>query len=143
MSKRRDFLSVLFRFWGMLTVVPFGTVIMRFISPVKGNEIVRQSMRVAAIADIAQNSAKIVRFNREPVIIVHTENGQFKAFSARCTHLGCIVEFKTDEGAPHFACNCHQSQFDIDGKNFAGPAPRPLTPLKVSILETSIVVTKV
>jgi cytochrome b6-f complex iron-sulfur subunit len=142
-ANRRDFLSMLLRFWGALTVVPFGTVVMKFVSPVKGSETIRESMKVAAVDDIAQNSAKIVRFNRDPVIVVHTESGQFKAFSARCTHLGCIVQFKTDEGAPHFTCNCHQSQFDINGRNFAGPAPRPLTPLKVSIQDSSVLVTRV
>jgi cytochrome b6-f complex iron-sulfur subunit len=140
---RRDFLSLLLRLWSMFAVVPVGNVILRFIAPLKNNDFARESLRVGGVADILQNSAKIVRFNKDPVIVVRTEQGQFKAFSARCTHLGCIVQFKTDDGPPHFACNCHQSQFDINGNNFAGPAPRPLTALKVSVVDSSIIVTKV
>lgn len=141
--RRRDFLSALTNLWALVTLIPFIDVVLRFLSPVAGNEVTRETIRVASVMDIALNSAKIVRFNRDPVIVVHTESGQFKAFSARCTHLGCVVQFKPDGGAPHFACNCHGSQFDINGKNIAGPAPRPLTPFKVNVQETSILVTRV
>ncbi len=141
--RRRDFLSALTNVWALLTLVPVVDVILKFVSPISRDEVIRETIRVAAVTDIAINSAKIVRYNRDPVIVVHTENGQFKAFSARCTHLGCVVQFKPDGGAPHFACNCHGSQFDINGKNFAGPAPRPLTPFKVNVQENSILVTRV
>jgi cytochrome b6-f complex iron-sulfur subunit len=142
-SKRRDFLGLLLKGWAVLTVIPFGTVILKFVSPVKTKDLDRETIRVASVADIAPNTAKIIRFNKEPVIVVHTESGQFKAFSARCTHLGCVVQFKADEGAPHFSCNCHGSQFDITGKNIAGPAPRPLVPLKVNVQESDVLVTKI
>lgn len=140
---RRDFLSALIKFWSVLSVVPFGTVALKFLSPVRDLSIVRETIRVAAVSDIAENTAKIVRFNKDPVIVVHTVGGQFKAFSARCTHLGCVVQFKGDEGPPHFDCNCHGSQFDMNGMNIAGPAPKPLSPLKVTIEESSLLVTKV
>lgn len=143
LPRRRDFLTTVTKFWALLTLVPFIEVVLKFVSPVRGPEVVRETIRVASVSDIALNSAKIVRFNKDPVIVVHTQGGQFKAFSARCTHLGCVVQFKPDEGAPHFSCNCHGSQFDINGKNIAGPAPRPLTPLKVSIQESSVLVTRV
>jgi cytochrome b6-f complex iron-sulfur subunit len=138
---RRDFLSKLLSFWSLVTVIPFGTAVVKYVTPVEKNIKIRESLRVASVDDIAINNAKIVRFNKEPVIIVHTKTGQFKAFSARCTHLGCIVQFKS-EGTPHFACNCHGSQFDINGNNIAGPAPRPLVPFKATVDKTSIIVSK-
>jgi Rieske Fe-S protein len=131
------------KLWSSWTLVPFGMGVLKFLSPLKSNEVARESMRVAGVNDIVENTAKIVRFNKDPIIIVHTAHGQFKAFSARCTHLGCVVQFKADEGAPRFDCNCHGSQFDIDGKNIAGPAPRPLTPLKISIQESNLFVTRI
>ena len=143
MVPRRRFLAVMTKFWALATVVPIVDVVVKFIIPVKSTEALRETIRAGSVSDIALNSAKIVRFNKDPVIVVRTLSGQFKAFSARCTHLGCVVQFKPDDGAPHFVCNCHGSQFDINGKNIAGPAPRPLTPFKVSIDETSILVTKV
>ena len=139
---RRDFLSRLLNFWSLVTVIPIGTAIIRYVTPIQRDVDVRESLRVASVQDIEKNSAKIVRFNKEPIIIVHTRTGQFKAFSARCTHLGCIVQFKS-EGTPHFACNCHGSQFDINGNNIAGPAPRPLSPFKAKVDKSSIVISRV
>ncbi|MBS3760776.1 Rieske 2Fe-2S domain-containing protein [Halodesulfurarchaeum sp.] len=50
-----------------------------------------------------------------PTIEEMTANG-YVAYSAVCTHLGCTVEWKTDEttptGTPTDLCNCHGSQFD-------------------------------
>lgn len=55
--------------------------------------------------------------------IVHDDKGIY-AQSAICTHLGCTVNWQSDEKEYH--CPCHGSIFDKDGKNIAGPAPRPL-----------------
>jgi Rieske Fe-S protein len=52
------------------------------------------------------------------------------AFSAVCPHLGCSVN-ATAEGA--FACPCHTSAFDPEGKRKSGPAPRDLDPLATRI----------
>jgi cytochrome b6-f complex iron-sulfur subunit len=48
---------------------------------------------------------------------------------ARCTHLGCTVNWFPGLGI--FKCPCHGSQFYSNGVNFAGPAPRPLDRLKI------------
>jgi cytochrome b6-f complex iron-sulfur subunit len=140
-STRRDFLSSLVGLWSIATAIPVVNAVLRFVTPPVSKEVARESLRVASMNDLAVNSAKIVRFNKDPVILVHTLSGQFRAFSARCTHLGCIVQFHP-EGDPHFACNCHGSQFDINGKNIAGPAPAPLTPLRVRIEESSVLISK-
>jgi len=140
---RRDFLGKLLGAWSLLAAVPVGSMILQYLAPLKSKETLKESLRVAAVGDIEAGTAKIVRFNKEPVIVVHTGTGQFKAFSARCTHLGCIVKYDTDGGWPHLHCNCHGSEFDMNGKNVAGPAPKPLAPLKVSVQESSIIVSRV
>ncbi len=48
--------------------------------------------------------------------------GRFTALSLVCTHQRCPVE-PAGEG---FRCPCHGSQYDREGRNIAGPAPRPL-----------------
>jgi Rieske Fe-S protein len=141
-TSRRGVLTMLLEMWSVLTVVPFATALVKYITPVKNAELQRETVRVANVGDIAMNSAKIVKFNRQPVIVVHTASGQFKALSARCTHLGCIVQYQPGP-SPHFSCNCHGSQFDINGKNIAGPAPKPLSPFRVTIQESTIVVSTV
>jgi cytochrome b6-f complex iron-sulfur subunit len=63
-----------------------------------------------------------------PALLVHGENG-FTALSLVCTHLGCTVE-SLPEG---FACPCHGSRFDLEGKVKRGPASKPLVALRVEI----------
>jgi Rieske Fe-S protein len=48
-------------------------------------------------------------------------------FSPICPHLGCRYNY--DANANKFACPCHGSQFDNQGKHIAGPAARGLDPL--------------
>ena len=57
----------------------------------------------------------------------------FRAFSAVCTHLGCITRFQPDRNI--IACPCHGSQFNLSGDVVAGPAPRPLRWLQMSLSE--------
>lgn len=141
---RRDFLARVLAAWSFLTAVPFVAGVLRFISPVPSRESgARESLTLAAINDLPPDSSKIFRFNKEPVILVHTQSGQFKAFSARCTHLGCIVQYMSDGHAPHFSCNCHGSEFDMNGKNITGPASYPLVPFRVSLQDSSVVVSKI
>jgi len=66
-----------------------------------------------------------------PALLLHTESG-FSALSLTCTHLGCTVE-QTVDG---FACPCHASRFDADGKVTHGPASQSLRALRVEVTET-------
>lgn len=43
---------------------------------------------------------------------------------ARCTHLGCTPDWLPQNN--EFHCPCHGSEYDSEGINFAGPAPRPM-----------------
>jgi cytochrome b6-f complex iron-sulfur subunit len=61
---------------------------------------------------------------QQKVFIVRAKEGFFYAISAVCTHLGCITNWKPDQGI--IACPCHGSKFNTDGTKIAGPAPRPL-----------------
>lgn len=44
--------------------------------------------------------------------------------NSRCTHLGCTVNWKTEDGV--FLCPCHDAKFDAAGTVLDGPPPRPL-----------------
>jgi cytochrome b6 len=71
--------------------------------------------------DVAPNSAEISRFGSRPGILVRTATGEFRAFSAACTHLGCIVQYRGDIG--HIWCACHNGHFDLNGQQIEGPPP--------------------
>lgn len=73
-----------------------------------------------------------VTLNKEQkVYIVRAKEGYLYALSAVCTHLGCITNWKSEEGI--IACPCHGSKFDMEGKKFAGPAPRSLPRLSMTL----------
>jgi cytochrome b6-f complex iron-sulfur subunit len=64
--------------------------------------------------------------------------------SAICTHLGCTPDWKESENK--FKCPCHGSGYDPEGRNYEGPAPRPMDRAKVEldpegqiVVDTSVV----
>ena len=60
----------------------------------------------------------------EQSVWIVREEEHIYAIHAKCTHLGCTPNWFADEGV--FKCPCHGSQFNSNGVNFTGPAPRPL-----------------
>ena len=91
-------------------------------------------------ADIAPNSAKAFRFGNKPGLLVRTETGELRAFSAVCTHLECTVQYRDD--ISHIWCACHNGHFDLTGRNVQGPPPRPLDVFDVNVRGDEIVVSK-
>jgi Rieske Fe-S protein len=86
---------------------------------------------VGKAEDLPIGTGKVVAMGSSPVIVVDTENG-IKAFSAVCTHLGCIVEF--DPTIKHIVCPCHDGHFNpASGAVLSGPPPQPLKPVTVTV----------
>ena len=69
----------------------------------------------------------------QKVYIVRAREGYFYALSAVCTHLGCITNWKSEEGI--IACPCHGSKFNNEGKKIIGPAPRSLERFMITLDE--------
>lgn len=67
----------------------------------------------------------------QKVFIVRAKEGYFYTLSAVCTHLGCIANWKAEDGI--VACPCHGSKFDREGNVITGPAPRPLPRFAMSL----------
>jgi Rieske Fe-S protein len=73
----------------------------------------------------------------QQVVVTQPAKGEFKAFSAVCTHMSCLVNSVSD-GEIH--CPCHGSVYSIkDGSVLGGPAPQPLPPVKISVEGAEIV----
>lgn len=90
--------------------------------------------------EVAPNSAKVFKFGSQAGILVRTASGEFRAFSALCTHLGCIVQHRPDIG--HIWCACHNGHFDLNGINIQGPPPTPLERYAVNVRGDQIVVSR-
>ncbi len=76
------------------------------------------------VSQLPAGSGVVFALGTKPAILVHTPDGAWRAFSARCTHLSCTVRYRED--AAMLWCPCHDGRFDLTGKNVGGPPPRPL-----------------
>lgn len=92
------------------------------------------------LSDLAVMSGRIFKFGNQPGILVRTESGELRAFSARCTHLDCIVQYRADLN--EIWCACHNGHFDLNGRNISGPPPEPLSAYEVRLRGEDIVVSK-
>jgi Rieske Fe-S protein len=89
---------------------------------------------LAATGDIPVGGGKI--FDTQLTVVTQPTAGEFKAFSAVCTHMGCTVNQIADG---RIDCPCHGSEYSItDGAVLAGPAPRPLPAKTIKITGDSI-----
>jgi Rieske Fe-S protein len=87
---------------------------------------------IAKASDIPVGSGVIVG----DVVVTQPAAGDFKGFSAICTHAGCTVSEVADGT---INCPCHGSRFNLDGSVAKGPAQQPLKPETVSLQGDSIV----
>jgi Rieske Fe-S protein len=75
-------------------------------------------------------------FTAQKVVVTQPAANEFKAFSAVCTHMGCIVN-KISNGT--IDCPCHGSQYSIkNGDVVGGPAPNPLPSQAIKITGNDI-----
>jgi Rieske Fe-S protein len=70
-------------------------------------------------------------FTDQKVVVTQPTQGEFKAFSAVCTHRGCTVNEVADGT---IECGCHGSKFKIaDAGVVNGPATEPLPPAQITV----------
>jgi Rieske Fe-S protein len=90
---------------------------------------------LAQTSDVPVGGGKIL--SDKKIVITQPKAGSFDAFSAVCTHQGCIVG---DVSGGTINCPCHGSKFSIaNGSVVQGPATSPLPPVSIKVQGTSIV----
>jgi Rieske Fe-S protein len=90
---------------------------------------------LATTAEVPEGGGKII--DGKNIVVTQPQAGSFKAFTAVCTHQGCIVNSVADGTID---CPCHGSKFSIkDGSVVNGPATSPLAPVTIKVEGTSIV----
>ncbi len=122
------------------SIVSFLYPIIGFILPPKTRASASESHEAGNPEDLRPNSGTVFQFGSQPAILVRTPEGDLRAFSAVCPHLGCTVRYQAESKV--IWCPCHNGIFDLHGRNIGGPPPRPLPEFKVNIRNGKVVVSK-
>ncbi|PKH41868.1 Rieske (2Fe-2S) protein [Nocardioides alpinus] len=84
---------------------------------------------LASAADVPVGGCFVVAASK--IVVTQPTEGDFKAFTAVCTHQGCVVESSSDGDIP---CPCHGSTFSLeDGSPLSGPASSPLAAVEIAV----------
>ena len=126
-SNRRDFLDQIALASLGIAAVGGLRVLIGYLSP---NVLFEPPTRFRAGAPDSYPVNSVTFIADQLVYIVRSQQGMW-ALSAICTHLGCITQWKPE--ADMVACPCHGSKFTKDGVRIAGPAPRPLPHLSLTL----------
>jgi Rieske Fe-S protein len=87
-----------------------------------------------ATSDVPVGGGVVVK--DDEVVVTQPTEGDFKCFTAICTHQGCVVG-KVEDG--RIKCGCHGSQFSIeDGSVLEGPADEPLEEVPFEVTDGQI-----
>ncbi|MCL5774182.1 MAG: ubiquinol-cytochrome c reductase iron-sulfur subunit [Firmicutes bacterium] len=105
--------------------------------PARSMDIANKPMLAGSVSEIPAGKSKELLYGNTAVLVINVK-GEFKAFNAKCTHLGCIVKWSESKGV--FICPCHNGTFDTNGNVVSGPPPRPLGRIAVQVKEDKIYV---
>lgn len=121
---------------GFLGLGSLGTRFLQFLYPVVPPETVVE-IPVVRRDQIPLGGGVVVKV---PVghIALARAGDEVRAFSAVCTHLGCIVRWEPP--MDHFYCACHKGMFDREGRVAGGPPPRPLERYPVEVRDGHVFV---
>jgi cytochrome b6-f complex iron-sulfur subunit len=141
MSRRR-LISYLLGFSVIATVGGVLTPIIGYLwPPSRASGGRRDRVQVGTNLDFPAGQGKVIPVNDKPVILVNTPQGGLKAYSAICTHLGCIVEW--DQNRQFILCPCHDGRFNpVNGAVISGPPPAPLPPLALTVEDDAVYVSE-
>ena len=113
---------------------------LQFILPPKLSEAVLSSVVAGKVDELPPNTGKIFKFGSRPGLLIRLPSGEYRAFSAVCSHLQCTVQYRGD--LSQVWCACHNGRYNLNGEVLSGPPPAPLEVYSVTIREDEIVVSK-
>jgi cytochrome b6-f complex iron-sulfur subunit len=128
---RRTFLDALLAVGFVSTAVAIAYPVASYLIPPPTGEPATNSVVAGKAAAITANSGIIIPFGSKPAIVLRTPEGELRAFTAVCTHLGCTVQYKADTS--QIWCACHNGLYDLAGNVVSGPPPRPLERFTVNL----------
>lgn len=137
---RRSVLNWLLATWGGGILGAVLYPIARYLAPPDTPEAAALSVSAGSARTLPPNTGRVVPFGSQPAIVLRTPGGELRAFTATCTHLDCTVQYRPD--LQRIWCACHDGQYDLNGRNVAGPPPRPLEAYDVNVKDDEIVIAR-
>jgi glycine/D-amino acid oxidase-like deaminating enzyme/nitrite reductase/ring-hydroxylating ferredoxin subunit len=80
-------------------------------------------------ADLPAGEGGVISSGFKKIAVYRDYDNSLTAFSAVCPHLGCIINWNSDEKS--FDCPCHGSRFAVDGTVINGPADKNLAKINI------------
>ncbi len=137
---RRRLVKILLGGGLFASIVSFLYPVLRYLVPPAVADLGGDEVVAAKTGELKPNSSKIFRFGNHPALLLLTAEGEYRALSATCTHLSCTVQYRTD--LHQVWCACHNGLYDLNGRNVAGPPPRPLDVFQVHVRGDEVVVSR-
>ncbi len=88
------------------------------------------AVAVGLLDALPPGQGQMVTGAHRPFWLVRSKEGELVALPAVCTHRRCILQWN---GGSELICPCHQGSFDLNGNVRAGPPPRALDKLAVTV----------
>jgi len=139
-QSRRRWISLLLGSGVLASIASFVYPAIRYMIPPPVGESTSRSVVAANVNELKNNSGKIFKFGSKPALLIRTPDGDYRAFTAVCTHLNCTVQYRGD--MHQIWCACHNGFYDLAGRTVSGPPPRPLETFQVNVQGEDIVVTR-
>jgi len=139
-QKRRTLIQILLGSGFTGSIAAFLYPAVKFMMPPEISEAAVNEVTAGKVEDLQPNSARIFKFGNRPGILIRNEEGQWRAFSAICTHLNCTVQYRRE--TRQIWCACHNGLFDLQGRVVSGPPPGPLEEFKVNVRGDDVVVSR-
>ncbi len=143
---RSDFLKIIVglfaALWSSMTGYPVFRYLISGARKQSNDDSQISTLSLGKVDDFIPGSSKNFKFGSKPALIIRSDSGEFYAYDAVCTHLGCTVQYSEEKDK--IWCACHGGQFEtMTGKNVGGPPPKPLKALKVLTDSGEIIVSKI
>jgi arsenite oxidase small subunit len=140
-TARRTFLKALIVFSGALVLLPLQSL-SAYLLERKSGAASYPRVKVANSSEVATGESTLFTYptSDRSAILIHLGSGDFVAYDAVCTHLGCQIHFDKEpikgweDRKDNLFCACHGGVFDAkSGDVLAGPPPRPMPKIKLEI----------
>lgn len=132
---RRDFTRYLMAASGVFAAGAVGAAVWAGVqSPTTGSP-----EPIVPLADVPEGTEYLFRYPTPdiPALLLHLPGGELRAYTQKCTHLGCVVFWQAERDRLY--CPCHEGVFDPEsGEPTAGPPERALSRIEIEVRDGTV-----